>query len=167
MEVFPPPRFVVEFVYSLLHVRGGVSFAGSAADGRPESSSRPWRCFYRPVIIESSLTVFSTSVEVFPDNPARSLASSSLFHVRGGVSFSARCQTSKGVSSPRPWRCFSVQDASHGVNLVFSTSVEVFLLDESIRHLFPRLLHVRGGVSVPRVCGAVVEASSPRPWRCF
>ena len=167
VEVFPHIQGTHVADEGLLHVRGGVSFAGSAADGRPESSSRPWRCFYRPVIIESSLTVFSTSVEVFPDNPARSLASSSLLHVRGGVSFSARCQTSKGVSSPRPWRCF------HGAmwlafqGAVFSTSVEVFLPQQRSSHPAKSLLHVRGGVSRYRMQVMALTLSSPRPWRCF
>ena len=50
-------------------------------------------------------------------------------------------------SSPRPWRCFYLGGGKTRINVVFSTSVEVFL-DRQTDDLLPvRLLHVRGGVS--------------------
>ena len=51
--------------------------------------------------------------------------------------------------------------------VVFSTSVEVFLLKQSRSSFGIGLLHVRGGVSVCDPLQIDHQKSSPRPWRCF
>ena len=151
----------------LLHVRGGVSYLLLCDLLGQMSSPRPWRCFYslRPQVF--SLQVFSTSVEVFPLASPRWRLYACLLHVRGGVSMAGEPLTSWSSSSPRPWRCFSCGLRLSGLLRVFSTSVEVFpkLLQASTHSA--RLLHVRGGVSYFSYTDPTVDASSPRPWRCF
>ena len=147
MEVFLKSRMIGDWTCSLLHVRGGVSEAGQNACVIRQSSPRPWRCFHRLLRQSGGSTVFSTSVEVFleianrTDRPHR--------------------------SSPRPWRCFLSRSACVMGELVFSTSVEVFPRAGALRMTVGSLLHVRGGVSLPRSLAIVCSASSPRPWRCF
>ena len=53
----------------LLHVRGGVSQASRMIGGSSVSSPRPWRCFCNPFGDGAYNTVFSTSVEVFLNDP--------------------------------------------------------------------------------------------------
>ena len=50
---------------------------------------------------------------------------------------------------------------------VFSTSVEVFPIEQIAADLCGRLLHVRGGVSLISGRFWTQKRSSPRPWRCF
>ena len=131
------------------------------------SSPRPWRCFRSPFCLRQGADVFSTSVEVFPELGWSQCADPSLLHVRGGVSGTAQLGRPKRRSSPRPWRCFP---EFYGVGYsggVFSTSVEVFPPRSSAGSTRRGLLHVRGGVSLPRSLAIVCSASSPRPWRCF
>ena len=76
-----------------------------------------------------------------------------LLHVRGGVSTPGLSFRQHQVSSPRPWRCFSISLLVFSFSSVFSTSVEVFLHADEIRAGTRSLLHVRGGVSSPRENG--------------
>ena len=113
------------------------------------------------------MSVFSTPVEVFLRIMFSGLFSMSLLHARGGVS---RCRCGSWTSpwsSPRPWRCFLRPECSSPRQRVFSTPVEVFLLQLEHHHICNRLLHARGGVSAIRYMSAAANASSPRPWRCF
>ena len=106
VEVFPIARVVSLRSGCLLHVRGGVSYRRTISINASRSSPRPWRCFQARCPYPLCQYVFSTSVEVFPRRaPARCLARG-LLHVRGGVSLRAFSGSSKGQSSPRPWRCF-------------------------------------------------------------
>ena len=106
VEVFLTCARRFRFRSCLLHVRGGVSQGGVWAYIGQTSSPRPWRCFRVVQRVGPKSYVFSTSVEVFPTVTRTRARLSRLLHVRGGVSFSARCHTSSSVSSPRPWRCF-------------------------------------------------------------
>ena len=81
-------------------------------------------------MITSGITltpVFSTSVEVFPRPAHGHRTEPGLLHVRGGVSLAKVCSLMWRPSSPRPWRCFCAELGVEEENLVFSTSVEVFL----------------------------------------
>ena len=131
----------------LLHVRGGVSEFLACGRSRCSSSPRPWRCFSVTVSRVSRVLVFSTSVEVFPACGLVRLVLISLLHVRGGVSSSARANSLRSRSSPRPWRCFFERLTRDVSQAVFSTSVEVF-----------------PPISINDLRQAL---SSPRPWRCF
>ena len=133
-----------------------------------KSSPRPWRCFYGGRELENVCDVFSTSVEVFltSQNPLKN-GRFGLLHVRGGVSRNGPLKRGRRRSSPRPWRCFSVRQSNIRFNVVFSTSVEVFLARGQRRQYLRCLLHVRGGVSFWMYNGVAIHESSPRPWRCF
>ena len=188
MEVFPSAASADTTADSLLHVRGGVSTVGGGARLDCQSSPRPWRCFQAPKRPNRAAGVFSTSVEVFPGSGRRkrcrtavfstsvevfppaapeSHSQESLLHVRGGVSAVVYPRSSGGSSSPRPWRCFFAYRRRLSGAVVFSTSVEVFLLTSVPIHVLSRLLHVRGGVSCTSSTQRLCKKSSPRPWRCF
>ena len=187
MEVFLPPSTEHILSVCLLHVRGGVSPAVESSSITTRSSPRPWRCFQIQHVESGLIKVFSTSVEVFLVDCVPSCLRYGLLHVRGGVSTASnkRRETCRllhvrgGVSltlrnlkkitgsSPRPWRCFlSGHYGRHNV-VVFSTSVEVFLPLKRRSTERSSLLHVRGGVSGNYLMGSPLQASSPRPWRCF
>ena len=53
-----------------------------------------------------SKSVFSTSVEVFPQIERAVTTYIRLLHVRGGVSKTLFTLCRYASSSPRPWRCF-------------------------------------------------------------
>ena len=151
----------------LLHVRGGVSPLGCTSRKSSQSSPRPWRCFLFCRVGIRSCSVFSTSVEVFPLRWELASSSSSLLHVRGGVSPIELPKMALPPSSPRPWRCFRDRVDSLPDLLVFSTSVEVFPSNTRRCWHALSLLHVRGGVSQMTNINLSKIRSSPRPWRCF
>ena len=167
MEVFPSTPEGLQTVQSLLHVRGGVSRRVLLSKVVIKSSPRPWRCFYTDLIAGYHVGVFSTSVEVFLYRLGRRCGKPSLLHVRGGVSSAYGFNYFVLGSSPRPWRCFLELLGRLGDRLVFSTSVEVFLLCAHHKTSSNGLLHVRGGVSGGLTAYGVPVKSSPRPWRCF
>ena len=167
MEVFLQISFVIAYLSCLLHVRGGVSKALNTDSALFLSSPRPWRCFCPLLLGSLPARVFSTSVEVFPWLSPFSLVCRGLLHVRGGVSVISGASSVPERSSPRPWRCFRNQRCFVRTRTVFSTSVEVFLVDPPKMELERRLLHVRGGVSGYFSSRYFTILSSPRPWRCF
>ncbi len=65
------------------------------------------------------------------------------------------------------WRCFCVPFAANSAFPVFSTHVEVFSLLNVVIAGVLRVLHVRGGVSLLKLCTEYSIYSSPRTWRCF
>src|SRR5690606_24710266 len=64
--VFPDAREVPRSGDRLPHVRGGVSHVPGSAAAPDASSPRPWGCFREASSIENRLSVFPTSVGVFP-----------------------------------------------------------------------------------------------------
>ena len=93
--------------------------------------------------------VFSTSVEVFLVSDHFWAGHTGLLHVRGGVSACGYTPDFMVMSSPRPWRCFLSTPRQPGQIKVFSTSVEVFPITDTVNDVYGSLLHVRGGVSNP------------------
>ena len=126
VEVFLDLQSARVLLRSLLHVRGGVSAAVAKKAYPFVSSPRPWRCFVKPPPTVEGLSVFSTSVEVFPMPRVCMEAFLGLLHVRGGVSSGTTGLAPALQSSPRPWRCFQRPRHSKKPARVFSTSVEVF-----------------------------------------
>ena len=167
MEVFPNIGYKSIGRTSLLHVRGGVSNRPFTIFILTLSSPRPWRCFCESGCTDVQYGVFSTSVEVFLKLITSSRYSSSLLHVRGGVSAHAHDSRTRTQSSPRPWRCFLHGPRVYRRQHVFSTSVEVFPKHRGTIGTHTSLLHVRGGVSTESQLRTKTFASSPRPWRCF
>ena len=153
--------------HSLPHARGGVSKVIMDEGALPESSPRPWGCFYRRKPQQTAYTVFPTPVGVFPMTTATTLRCSSLPHARGGVSDH---QGSRGLnkrSSPRPWGCFYRRKPQQTAYTVFPTPVGVFLEIMTAPPASLSLPHARGGVSpISRKAFAAMR-SSPRPWGCF
>ena len=132
---------------SLPHVRGGVSFLWYQGKYDSGSSPRAWGCF---LIFRSGLSgrlVFPTCVGVFLGATPPRGATTSLPHVRGGVSKSEWGTADILVSSPRAWGCFYPLRSSFQRILVFPTCVGVF---PYLYFTFPEAFR-----------------SSPRAWGCF
>ncbi len=89
-----------------LHVRGGVSDMGSLQHRPTRFSPRAWRCFRNKKQRKPKQQVFSTCVEVFPENRIRRHSRRRFLHVRGGVSPGRAERPGHRRFSPRAWRCF-------------------------------------------------------------
>ena len=70
----------------LLHARGGVSKPLRLYCAPLASSPRSWRCFFNRQPTHAVRHVFSTLVEVFPDQQPCAVLPVRLLHARGGVS---------------------------------------------------------------------------------
>ena len=77
------------FVFSFLHVCGGVSNSEGITVVMPKFSPRMWRCFWLKSFLDPRQSVFSTYVEVFV------IGSFGIFEDL--------------VFSPRMWRCFQCE----------------------------------------------------------
>ena len=130
-------------------------------------SPRAWRCFSGQSKVPICCEVFSTCVEVFLSLKSLPRRPSCFLHVRGGVSSRLLLGLRLFVFSPRAWRCFQASRQYWRSRDVFSTCVEVFLLDAGQGHHPPRFLHVRGGVSKALEWSVRLSLFSPRAWRCF
>ena len=140
------PR-TLSHVPRLPHVRGGVSYNDKAAPVTLKSSPRAWGCFLCGFTPQLKQPVFPTCVGVFPTTSSSRASSSSLPHVRGGVSSRRTLPVSAASSSPRAWGCFCRLKLFVGAVLVFPTCVGVFLLLNAFCSARVSLPHVRGGVS--------------------
>ncbi len=131
------------------------------------SSPRPWGCFSCSPLMPSMTAVFPTPVGVFLPIFLARRAKCRLPHARGGVSVSKGSNNTSGVSSPRPWGCFSGAPCRQTTRSVFPTPVGVFLAPTMATLRCWGLPHARGGVSrwVSRIW--TIFESSPRPWGCF
>ena len=165
--VFLPSLFLIYFLVSLPHARGGVSRLFFSACSRIRSSPRPWGCFFFQRRRNGTYQVFPTPVGVFRQAGAGSPCSGGLPHARGGVSLEAKERLWQRKSSPRPWGCFSASEIPAPNYNVFPTPVGVFL--DFIRRwaVFISLPHARGGVSTYYRTKMWPLLSSPRPWGCF
>ena len=90
-----------------------------------QSSPRPWGCFCDETDSKCGKHVFPTPVGVFPARAGCRWHAGSLPHARGGVSVNPTSKGGCGVSSPRPWGCFSCKSTSFGRLRVFPTPVGV------------------------------------------
>ena len=151
----------------LPHTRGGVSVSLPIDHSLDPSSPHPWGCFLLATLLFFHPLVFPTPVGVFPFTPCSSLASISLPHTRGGVSWIVAMIDKIETSSPHPWGCFfgAVPKALH--KIVFPTPVGVFLKTQEDPKATGRLPHTRGGVSIEDFSAAIGKSSSPHPWGCF
>ena len=114
-----------------------------------------------------SVAVFPTPVGVFPAARYRRWMPRSLPHARGGVSVRLAPVPRLGLSSPRPWGCFSSPHSTSSSGWVFPTPVGVFPSSRLTPLNIWSLPHARGGVSDGSVPVVKVVLSSPRPWGCF
>ena len=167
MGVFLPISTTSVPTSGLPHVRGGVSINIQYVKKLPTSSPRAWGCFFQFQRLPCQILVFPTCVGVFPSRLSTSLRSSSLPHVRGGVSIAEMAWKMQKMSSPRAWGCFSMICATVCVVDVFPTCVGVFLRVHGRANNRRSLPHVRGGVSYCYYVTYDCQASSPRAWGCF
>ena len=115
------------------HMRGGVSPTALLHPIRSQYSPHAWGCFHLPRMLRFLLQVFPTCVGVFLSITLQSLISSSIPHMRGGVSIRAYAQRHVNMYSPHAWGCFLKKGARPGEVIVFPTCVGVFLLDLDIK----------------------------------
>ena len=149
MGVFPSKAVTSSWVSSLPHARGGVSSDTCSRWMVPESSPRPWGCFYAATGLLMLKEVFPTPVGVFPDLLFEHALLAGLPHARGGVSTAEINRMALRMSSPRPWGCFLRWPQPNSRPVVFPTPVGVFLTREALVAATGRLPHARGGVSTP------------------
>ena len=154
-------------VYSLPHVRGGVSRPELSQRNLYGSSPRAWGCFYHGCSQQRLSDVFPTCVGVFLIIQYFILHEDRLPHVRGGVSTLPALLVVLGESSPRAWGCFWRSGLPVVDSFVFPTCVGVFLFPRLLLSLLLGLPHVRGGVSSPGAGIWTLTRSSPRAWGCF
>ena len=167
VEVFPLQSSSTDGIFCFLHVCGGVSSAVTGGKIASKFSPRMWRCFYHCQTISPSESVFSTYVEVFPFKGVVRQNTNRFLHVCGGVSLTRNTLTYLFLFSPRMWRCFLIQFFKVAHVVVFSTYVEVFLLNKLKYKIKRSFLHVCGGVSKSKQTQKSKEGFSPRMWRCF
>ena len=86
VEVFPQVCVSAMLRGRLLHARGGVSKPLRLYCAPLASSPRSWRCFFNRQPTHAVRHVFSTLVEVFPDQQPCAVLPVRLLHARGGVS---------------------------------------------------------------------------------
>ena len=131
VEVFPSLARLMPLCLHFLHVCGGVSSSLKIRIKAWKFSPRMWRCFLSYTLWTGEQTIFSTYVEVFLIQPCSTKDLVNFLHVCGGVS---RADTGRGPYapfSPRMWRCFLRQSLKRYWSEIFSTYVEVFLIDSS------------------------------------
>ena len=148
-------------------MRGGVSHIYGVDGSITRSSPRAWGCFYGNFFSKRIYAVFPTCVGVFLLLSTFLCASTSLPHVRGGVSDTAFIFDDMKESSPRAWGCFLLSVNLLVLLMVFPTCVGVFHSQPSRSIMNFRLPHVRGGVSSLMSSPSPTSSSSPRAWGCF
>ena len=154
-------------LWSLPHVRGGVSVS-SVSEGIPAvSSPRAWGCFCYHFCHPCWEIVFPTCVGVFLSVYSRTRQETGLPHVRGGVSDMDTSIQVLERSSPRAWGCFMPKLHPPAPPTVFPTCVGVFLMAVMAEAEADSLPHVRGGVSAEKEAAIKNAESSPRAWGCF
>ncbi len=130
--VFPTQDVRAEKFSSLPHARGGVSPKERLVCVKLKSSPRPWGCFLICAGKRGAKSVFPTPVGVFLQSSPKLIIKHCLPHARGGVSKRRSYITCTFRSSPRPWGCFSLQNALVYADKVFPTPVGVFPISTTI-----------------------------------
>ena len=148
-----------------LHVCGGDPDPQNASFCQFLFSPRMWRWSYVWNTHSSRLNVFSTYVEVILTPFFKSCAFCCFLHVCGGDPEWRESNYKVILFSPRMWRwSYWLVDLDR-VNTVFSTYVEVILVNYHLSISYFRFLHVCGGD--PNLFNAMLDKIefSPRMWR--
>ena len=90
----------------LPHMRGGVSALLRGRLSVAASSPHAWGCFYPTPYHTDRERVFPTCVGVFLSFVNTAPSSTSLPHMRGGVSYMYAVPQNMQLSSPHAWGCF-------------------------------------------------------------
>ena len=128
-------------------------------------SPRMWRWSYQINTVNGDDWVFSTYVEVIPDQQARDLEALRILHVCGGDPKDALQKLVKSMYSPRMWRWSRSNQPNQSRYLVFSTYVEVILCQITTKMIGFGILHVCGGDPFIHDDQDLSGQYSPRMWR--
>ena len=167
VEVFLLVISQLTIFVNFLHVCGGVSPPVERVVAVTEFSPRMWRCFHHFDRRGGHGKIFSTYVEVFPENGFTSIMKKYFLHVCGGVFRCNEYHLEHHGFSPRMWRCFLDRLTTCITSTIFSTYVEVFPNGNMSPFVLNHFLHVCGGVSGSWERHPGTGKFSPRMWRCF
>ena len=104
---------------------------------------------------------------MFPQSLPEVLGEPGFLHARGDVSSVHNTAGGNLRFSPRTWRCFALHQKEQHQNVVFSTHVEMFLIQDCWHFGIARFLHARGDVSDLAKKAMSELRFSPRTGRCF
>ena len=127
VEVILLEAIVFRSLACILHVCGGDPDTDTTAGGFAGYSPRMWRWSYASSINAPKLIVFSTYVEVILFQKRLAVASYCILHVCGGDPNPSHTSVLVVSYSPRMWRWSSSFNRVVGIQVVFSTYVEVIL----------------------------------------
>ena len=109
--------------------------------------------------------VFSTYVEVILTLKFPSTIWLSILHVCGGDPIGRLLFVSYLLYSPRMWRWSHMSNSATFKVRVFSTYVEVILINRTLSMFEYGILHVCGGDPAPTLISSSESKYSPRMWR--
>ena len=129
----------------ILHVCGGDPTENQNLETTVKYSPRMWRWSQFRYHFLTIKIVFSTSVEVILTAESGMHCGASILHVCGGDPLDSRSRLSLHWYSPRMWRWSQSAKNLDILLLVFSTYVEVILLQQLHEQRYLSILHVCGG----------------------
>ena len=127
VEVILCPEWFFTAAWSILHVCGGDPSILFYCPICPEYSPRMWRWSSVDTWGNKAMGVFSTYVEVIPNNSALCGSILSILHVCGGDPEDKKLRFQQSLYSPRMWRWSCKSSSLMPFTPVFSTYVEVIL----------------------------------------
>ena len=145
VEVILSSRLAVKLALGVLHVCGGDPTTDVVAKSSDLCSPRMWR--WSPILRWKSCIrqVFSTYVEVILNHIFHCYCSFCVLHVCGGDPARKNVTCWWVQCSPRMWRWSFMHDLKENKAIVFSTYVEVILINLLKRTTPDSVLHVCGG----------------------
>ena len=150
---------------SILHVCGGDPSSCNFGWNLGRYSPRMWRWSRFPKLKVWQKLVFSTYVEVILRLYTTWVSMMCILHVCGGDPQLVRLDKDDIKYSPRMWRWSPLVYASASVFRVFSTYVEVILLNLQRLNRIQSILHVCGGDPHHPASNLMSAWYSPRMWR--
>ena len=149
----------------ILHVCGGDPKIVIACWVGIAYSPRMWRWSWCPSWECRVQWVFSTYVEVIPQNVYDKQNNASILHVCGGDPHTKVDWLNEVRYSPRMWRWSPAPTTWNISATVFSTYVEVILIVSCSFYFPSRILHVCGGDPKGITASHKFFVYSPRMWR--
>ena len=167
VEMFLDEVLEVVPLCHLLHACGDVSGRAHRPPSGCGSAPRMWRCFFDKKLVNSTLKICSTHVEMFLLILSKSQINSHLLHACGDVSPFVLYLDFGWKSAPRMWRCFLPFLRWRHSKAICSTHVEMFLDEIHLKLAAKDLLHACGDVSLYELVDWRYSQSALRMWRCF
>ena len=165
VEVIPRIIWSPILLLSILHVCGGDPRNVYKPRFEFEYSPRMWRWSLMNPETQFQSLVFSTYVEVILKTLLMLKSKNRILHVCGGDPIFSLFNTLYCQYSPRMWRWSSLLQDYRKIKVVFSTYVEVILIQVMKNQVGAGILHVCGGD--PGRLGVRLSSwkYSPRMWR--